>query len=72
MITIHNKTTNEMVKESFCHMLMMFDYLADKGYGKNDNLDILADGKKIYEINKWGAVNGGIDFYMKKFWGVKN
>jgi hypothetical protein len=71
MITIYNKTTNEMVKENFYHMLTMFDYLVSNGYGKCDKLDILADGTKILEINNWGKIKGGIDFYMKKFWGIK-
>lgn len=69
MITICNKTTSKTVEESFCHMLAMFDYLAENKYGQKDNLDILADGQKIYEINNWGR--NGIDFYIKKFWGVK-
>lgn len=71
MITIYNKTQNEVVNDSFCHMLMMFDYLAGNEYGKNDDLDILSDGVKFFEVNKWGSVKGGVDFYMKKFWGVK-
>lgn len=71
MITIYNKTTDETVQENFSHMLMMFDYLLSNGYGKSDKLDILADGTKILEIDNWGSKKGGIDFYMKKFWGIK-
>lgn len=71
MITIYNNTTKETISENFSHMLLMFDYLAGNEYGKEDDLDILADGKKIYEIKNWGNINDGIGFYMRKFWGIK-
>lgn len=76
MIKIFNKTENHVEHQNFNHMLDVFGFLIENEYGKNDTLVIYHQDKNgkqtdLLTIEDWGSTVGGIDFYMKKFWGVK-
>lgn len=77
MIKIFNKTQNEVVEEDFWHIIDAFDYILKYEYGKNgDTLVIYVqdeDGKQtdLLKVEDWGSTIGGLDFYIKKFYGIK-
>lgn len=76
MIKIFNKTENHVEETNFYHMLDVFNFLIENEYGKDDVLIIYhqdENGKQtdLLTIEDWGSTVGSLDFYMKKFWGVK-
>lgn len=76
MIKIFNKTENIVEETNFSHMLEVFEFLKSLDSWKNDVLIIYhqdKDGNKtdLLQIEDWGSTVGGLDFYMKKFWKIK-